>query len=45
VREGMHGFDAMLLAYSDSPSEWQALRQMPISEAATWIATQRVTPS
>lgn len=41
----MHGFDAMLLTHAGTAGEWQQLRQMPLSDAAAWVAARRVTPS
>lgn len=45
IADEMHPFDALLFAQAESADEWQALRRMPMSDAAAWVAGRRVTPS
>jgi len=45
VAEGLHGLDALRFTHAESAEEWQALREMPMSDAAAWVAGKRVTPS
>jgi hypothetical protein len=45
IAKEMHPFDALLFAQAESAKEWQTLREMPMGDAAAWVAGRRVTPS